>query len=200
VSGNADNIKVEINYSLRSHVFAAFDIIAQTSGVFASFPVRILSPVEIFASKIVALSSRAAARDLYDVNNMVYYGLFDEPKINLLRKCAVFYMAVAGEIDDHGFNFQRLEDITPYRIKTELRPMLRNSERFDLRAAHDRVTPFLVEHFALTEKETAFLRSFTIGQYEPQLLFDDDDIIERIKYHPMAVWRLQHIRQNRLEN
>lgn len=33
--------------------------------------------MEIFAAKTNALMSRAAARDLYDFNNMVYYGLFD---------------------------------------------------------------------------------------------------------------------------
>lgn len=33
--------------------------------------------MEIFEAKTNALMSRAAARDLYDFNNMVYYGLFD---------------------------------------------------------------------------------------------------------------------------
>jgi len=72
-AGNSDNIKVEINYSLRSHVLPVVDMNVRTSEIFAPFPVRILAPVEIFASKIVALCDRAAARDLYDLNNMVYY-------------------------------------------------------------------------------------------------------------------------------
>ena len=73
-AGNSDNIKVEINYSLRCHVLPPVDVTALASDIFSSFPVRILATVEIFASKIVALSGRAAARDLYDLNNMVYYG------------------------------------------------------------------------------------------------------------------------------
>ena len=47
-AGNSDNIKVEINYSLRSHVFPAIDITACTSEVFTPFPVRTLAPVEKF--------------------------------------------------------------------------------------------------------------------------------------------------------
>jgi len=199
VSGNADNIKVEINYSLRSHILASFDVITQTTGVLSTSPILILSPIEIFASKIVALSSRAAARDLYDINNMVFYGLFNKSEMNLLRKCAVFYLAIAGENIENGFNFQRLANITKYKIKTELQPMIRYKEKFDLRAAHDRVTSFLDEHMLLNEMETAFLKNFSLGQYEPKLLFDDNYIIERIKCHPMVVWRLRHIRQIRHE-
>jgi predicted nucleotidyltransferase component of viral defense system len=76
-AGNPDNIKVEINYMLRCHVLPPVEITAQASEAFAAFPIRTLAPVEIFASKIVALGSRAAARDLYDLNNMLYFGLFD---------------------------------------------------------------------------------------------------------------------------
>lgn len=53
--------------------------------------VKTLEPIEIFASKTNALLSRAAARDLYDFNNMLYFGLFDESEYDLFRKCIVFY-------------------------------------------------------------------------------------------------------------
>ncbi|MCL1810161.1 MAG: nucleotidyl transferase AbiEii/AbiGii toxin family protein [Clostridiales bacterium] len=121
-AGNSDNIKVEINYSLRSHVLPTATMTARTAEVFVPFPVRILAPVEIFASKIVALSDRAAPRDLYDLNNMIYLGLFDEPDNILLRKCAVFYMAVAGDVSEQGFSFERIKDITPYKVRTDLFP------------------------------------------------------------------------------
>ena len=196
IAENSDNIKVEINYSLRAHVLPATAITARISEVFIPFTVRTLAPVEIFASKIVALSDRAAARDLYDLNNMVYFGLFDEPDITLLRKCAAFYMAVAGEVTAERISFERVEDITPYKVRTDLNPMIRNAERFDLQAARDRVYGFLNECMALTEKETAFLKQFAKGCYEPQLLFENEDIVKRIESHPMALWRLQHIRES----
>jgi len=193
IAGNSDNIKVEINYSLRAHVLPSATTTARTSEVFIPFAVRTLAPIEIFASKIVALSDRAAARDLYDLNNMVYFGLFDdESDIELLHKCTVFYMAIAGEVTTQGISFERVEDITPYRVRTDLNPMIRNAERFDLQAARDRVCGFLNECMILTEKETAFLKQFAKGCYEPQLLFEDTDIVRRVENHPMALWRMQH--------
>ena len=197
VAGNSDNIKVEINYSLRAHVFPAVDSASRISEAFDPFAIRTLSPIEIFASKIVALSDRAAPRDLYDLNNMVHHGLFNETDIGMLRKCAVFYMAVAGDITARGLSFERMDDITPHKIRTGLSPMLRRAERFDVEAARTRVTAFLNEHMALTEKEAAFLQNFTSGRYEPQLLFEDEGIVKRIADHPMVVWRLQHIRGDR---
>ena len=197
VAGNSDNIKVEINYSLRSHVLPVVDSVAWASEVFAPFPIRTLAPVEIFASKVVALSDRAAPRDLYDLNNMVQYSLFSGTETDMLRKCAVFYMAVAGDISVSGFNFKRMDDITYHKIKTDLIPVIRNSERFDSQAARERVAAFLHERMALTEEESDFLKRFTVGRYEPRLLFEDDEIVKRIENHPMAAWRLQHIMQDR---
>jgi hypothetical protein len=39
------------------------------------------------------------------------------------------------------------------------------------------------------------LKHFAAGNYEPQLLFEDDEIVKRIENHPMALWRLQHIKK-----
>jgi predicted nucleotidyltransferase component of viral defense system len=115
-AGNHDNIKVEINYSLRSHVFPTTSMTVRTSDVFEPFPVRILDPVEIFASKVVALSDRAAARDLYDLNNMICFGFVDKIDLAMLRKCALFYLAVAGDVMNGWPNFSRIADITYYKV------------------------------------------------------------------------------------
>jgi predicted nucleotidyltransferase component of viral defense system len=95
----------------------------RVSGVFIPFTVRTLAPVEIFASKIAALNARAAVRDLYDINNMVYYGLFDDSETMMLRKCAVFYMAVSGDVTTHEFGFERIANITLHKVKTDLNPI-----------------------------------------------------------------------------
>jgi hypothetical protein len=44
----------------------------------------------------------------------------------------------------------------------------------------------------LTENEKRFIDNFNQGIYLPDLLFDDEDIIGRIKEHPMAAWRTIH--------
>jgi hypothetical protein len=129
---------------------------------------------------------------------MIYFGLFDESDLTMLRKCAVFYLAIAGDAAQ-GFSFKKAEDITYHKIRTDLLPMIRSTERFDLQAARDRVSSFLHEYITLTEKESAFLNYFNKGLYEPKLLFENSGIIARIENHPMAIWRLRHIREERNE-
>ena len=59
--GNKDNIKLELNYSLRSHIFAPVERRIVTDIFEEDVMVRTLEPVEIFAAKANALMSRAAA-------------------------------------------------------------------------------------------------------------------------------------------
>ena len=189
--GNLDNIKVEINYSLRCHVLPIAEDAIESSGAFAAFPIRTLAPIEIFASKIVALAGRAAARDLYDLNNMIAFNLFEPAELDMLRKCALFYLAIAGDTGAQSLDFQRLDSITPRKIKTDLYPVIRSTERFDFAAAKQRVGGFLAEHMAPAPREAEFLRCFAAGQYAPELLFDDAETAARVKEHPMALWRVQ---------
>jgi len=67
----------------------------------SDYGINSLAAIEIFASKIGALMDRAAARDLYDVNNMILFGLFDESEQELLRKSVVFYSALASRTPEY---------------------------------------------------------------------------------------------------
>lgn len=64
-AGMRDNIKVEINYMLRCHVLKIerghFISAWEPTGI----SVLSVAPVEIFASKVVALLNRTAPRDLF---------------------------------------------------------------------------------------------------------------------------------------
>jgi predicted nucleotidyltransferase component of viral defense system len=198
-AGNSDNIKVELNYSMRCHALPT--VLANVNAPVASegFAARTLASPEIFASKIVALCGRAAARDLYDLNNMVCFGLFDERERPLLRKCAVLYLAVSGDTKIQGFDFAKLGNITERMVRTDLLPMIRREERFDFPVAKERVSAFLSELLALPENEKAFLERFANGHYEPELLFDDKAILDRVTNHPMAKWRIDRIKRERRE-
>ena len=194
-AGNMDNLKIEINYSLRSHALPVIEPTTRTDSVFPEFSIQTLAPAEIFASKIVALTGRGAARDLFDMNNMVYFGLFDELDLVRLRKCAVFYLSVAGEAVDQGFNFKKLDGITTRMIRTDLLPMIRNKDKFDFLSAKTRVIDFLSELLTLNNQERLYLQRFAVGSYEPELLFDENEIVRQIMNHPMALWRIQHLQK-----
>ena len=129
------------------------------------------------ASKINALLSRAAARDLYDSRNMIYYRLFDETEEEILRKCVVFYAAISAKEINKTFDTSSIDTISPRKIKTDLYPVIKNKERFDLEATKKMVKEFIEDLMKLTKEEKEFLNRFEGGEYIPELLFEDKEII-----------------------
>lgn len=151
-----------------------------------------LSPLELFAAKINALIGRSAARDLYDIHNMIKFGLFDESEMPMLGKCVVFYTAISQDEIPDEYDFSRFNTITNRKINTDLRPVIQKGEHFDLEATKTEVAGFLKELLTLEPEERRFLDEFKAKRYKPELLFDDADILARIKEHPMALWKMQN--------
>lgn len=187
--GMRDNLKIEINYMLRCHLFEVSRRTVNLPWLESELSVLTVDPMEIFASKIVALLNRAAPRDLYDLHNMLKFGLFDESEQEMLRKCVVFYSAIGSEETPTAFSLDSIEVITQNRIKTDLLPVLRNGGFFDAKAAREECGDYLDKLLVLTGRETAFLQAFRERQYKPELLFTDDEILARIALHPMALWK-----------
>lgn len=53
------------------------------------------------------------------------------------------------------------------------------------------VKGFIEKLLLLTDDEKAFLKAFSEKQYKPELLFDDSDILNRIRQHQMVFWKMQ---------
>ena len=196
-AGMKDNIKIEINYSLRSHVLPVKQMGFAAETFASDFQVTTVSPIEIYASKTVALLTRAAARDLYDLNYMIRYGLFDEEERELYRKCVVFYLAVATQTPPTEISFSAIDTITTHKIHTDLYPVIRDKDSFELDMAKKTVINFLSDNLKLSEKEAQFLNKFRQGFYHPELLFDDEATIKRIENHPMALWKTAKTRNSK---
>lgn len=190
-SGNRDNIKIEINYSLRAHVLQAEERPIITEHFSSEYRVKTLAPIEIYGSKINALLSRAAARDLYDARNMIHYKLFDESEETLLRKTVVFYAAISAKVINKTFDTSAIDAITKQKIKTDLLPVIKRKDDFELETAKKIVKSYIADLMVLTEAEKEFLDRFENGEYIPELLFEDERTLERIKNHPMALWKMR---------
>lgn len=187
--GMKDNIKVEINYMLRCHVLETEQRHFESSWEPIGVSVLSVAPIEIFASKIVALINRTAPRDLYDIYNLVKFGLIDESEEPLLRKCVVFYSAIGAESPPFEFQFNMIDQVTQNRIKTDLYPVLRNKDKFDLKTAQMQVKAWLESLLKLEDNEQEFLDAFRNKTYQPELLFESTEIVARIRNHPMALWK-----------
>lgn len=191
MSGNKDNIKIEINYSLRSHVLAPEERNLSIELLHGQFKIKTLSALEIYGSKINALLSRAAARDLFDIWNIINQECFDELEKDLLRKIIVFYSLIAGRGVKKEFSTESIETITKQKVKRDLLPVIKRNSGFDLDIVKSEVTTFIKELMTLTDNEEEFLIRFKNGAYHPELLFTDKKILERIKHHPMALWKIR---------
>ena len=186
--GMKDNLKVEINYMLRCHVFPVFRRSATLPWNEDKISVLSVDPIEIFSAKAVALINRSAARDLYDMFNLQKYGLLDESQKSVFKKCIMFYCAIASENVPEHFDFSRIENISAQKIKTDLIPVLRRAEHFDLMTAKIGVVEYL-KGILLPEDDLSFWAYFAKGDYKPELLFDDTEILSRLAEHPMARWK-----------
>ncbi|MBC6680885.1 nucleotidyl transferase AbiEii/AbiGii toxin family protein [Zhenpiania hominis] len=189
--GNKDVLKIEINYSLRAHVFGPIKRKVLSDIFDDELEVLTLAPMEIFAAKANALMSRAAARDLYDFNNMTFLGLFDESEEDMFRKCIVFYNTISQETVNKSFDTSAIDKLTFAKIRRDLFPVIKKKEHFDLDARKQNAKEYIHDLMQLTEQELQYMTEFENKNYKPELLFDDKEILERIKNHPMAVWKCQ---------
>lgn len=190
--GTKDNIKIENNYSMRVHLLPAEGRKITTEVLSRDIDINSLAAIEIFGSKINALLNRTAARDLYDVNNMVYFGLFDESEYAFLKKCVIFYSALSSKEMRMEFDTSVIDKLTNQKIKTDLLPVICKKEAFNLEAAKKRVKTFIDELLMMTPQEKEFMVRFVNKEYMPELLFDDKAIVDRIKNHPMALWKMMN--------
>ena len=188
--GVKDNLKIEINYMLRCHVLPVVRRGVKLPWSEEALTVLSVAPLEIFASKTVALLTRTAPRDLYDIHNMVMYGLFDESEEEMLRKCIVFYSAIGAEQPPEEFELDNIEKVSLQQIKRDLAPVLRKGERFDLKLVQREVREYLASILIPRKEEELFWKAFSEGSYYPNLIFgDSNELVKNIEKHPMALWK-----------
>lgn len=195
--GMKDNIKIEINYMLRCHVLPPVKRNVNLPWLQQDLTVLSVDPLEIYGSKIVALLNRAAPRDLYDIHTMLQAGLFDESQELMLRKCVMFYSAIGSESCPEQFDLGKLTAVSQQRVKTDLIPVLRKGTWFNVSEAHAKVSSYLKDVLTPDAQELAFWTAFRQKQYQPELLFSDEAVLNRIAQHPMALWKCSDKQKNR---
>lgn len=191
-AGNRDMLKIEINYSLRSHVLDSDNRNISTDAFGNQIDIRTVAPMEIFAAKVNALMSRAAARDLYDFNNFINAGLFENDK-DLFRKIIIFYATISADRINKAFDTSAIDEITFRKIKRDLLPMLSREEvrgHFDLEQYKNKAKTYIRNLMNVTNTEQEYMIRFESEKYQPELLFNDEKILKRIEKHPMALWKI----------
>ena len=191
--GNRDNIKIEINYSMRCHILPIRRYTGTISTIDSDLDIHTLDPVELFGSKIKALLERTAARDLYDIHNMIREHIINEDEMNMLRKCVLFYRTVGctGMFSER-ISLDEIHNMSYHKIRQTLIPVLRKREKIDLDQIKSEVSSFLETLLVFTPDEEEYINEFLLGNYHPELLFDDEELLKRIRNHPMAIWKTRN--------
>lgn len=187
-AGNRDMIKIEINYSLRTHVLSSEDRVFITDAFGEPIKVRTVAAMEIFAAKTNALISRAAARDLYDFCNMADMELFSGEG-DIFRKCIIFYATISTKDVNKDFDTSAIDSLVFSKIKSDLFPVLAAKDKFDLEGKKQQAKEYIESLMKPTEAEMDYKERFIAKEYKPELLFEDTEIVERIRNHPMALWK-----------
>ena len=188
--GNKDNIKIEINYSMRCHIYAP--VMKACKAEFTpKIRVKCLDPVELFGCKIKALLERNAARDLYDVYQMILKKAVVPSRYDDLRKVILFYLAVGGSTPPKTtFSYDAIKSINYPKIRAQLKPVLRKGDNFDFEKAKSVVIEFLEHLMDLSASEKTFIEKFNAKGFAPGFLFEDEDVVARLLDHPMALWKI----------
>ena len=123
-AGNIDRIKVEINFMERIPVF---EIAEKKISIFdiPEFKVRTYRLEELFATKLRALLTRTAPRDMFDIYILLKSGLkLDE---RALKKCFIFYFCLAQ--DFRMLNTESIGRIDSLEIKKFLLPLMEKGKK-----------------------------------------------------------------------
>lgn len=101
------------------------------------------------------------------------------------------YIAVNNYTFD-DMNIERIERLDKQDIKTRLLPTLkdRNPRKSNIDEMKRYVKEYLEDILIVDDKAKEFYDKFQNGIYEPELLFADEEIIKRVKEHPMIIWKL----------
>lgn len=188
--GNRDMIKIELNYSLRAHILEPVHRKILPEVFDDDLMIRMVAPMEIFAAKGNALISRAAARDLYDWGNLIAKNLFVDER-DIFRKCFAFYATISAETVNRDFDTSAIDSLKFGKIRRDLFPVLSRKDNFMLDERKQKAKDYITDLMQLTDQEQEYMDRFIAKEYVPELLFDDEEIVERIKEHPMALWKCQ---------
>lgn len=194
-ASNRDAIKVEVNYLLRISLLSGQEKKVQLPFIKdLNLTTRVLALEEIYGGKIIALLSRGAARDLFDVYALISGKI--KYKKSILKKIVIFLGCLVRE-DFRKFSANKIRSISDRNVKTDLLPLLRKTAIPSREKMIAKVEPFLKGLLTMTKREYGYVDYFFHGQYNPEILFSKKEVvdIEALKSHPMALWKQQHIQE-----
>lgn len=98
-------------------------------------------------------------------------------------------MTISADTINKSFDTSAIDTLDFNKIRRDLFPVLNKKDNFQLDERKRMAKEYIADLMVLTAQEREYLENFEQKKYMPELLFEDADIIERVKNHPMALWK-----------
>jgi hypothetical protein len=197
--GEGGNLEVDLNFMFRVPLWPIQKLNAKQFVANSAKQVPVLDLHELAAGKLVALLVRHASRDLFDAHQLFTRSHLDLEK---LRLGFVLYGAMnrkdwrSVKIDDLGYD--------PRELENQLIPVVR-PEFLTEQKAGDWAERMIAESckglealLPMSAAEIEFLdQLLDHGQIKPELLTVDAEMSERIKSHPLLLWKAYNVREHK---
>ena len=98
-------------------------------------------------------------------------------------------MTISADNLNRTFETSAIDSLGFDKIRRDLFPVLNKKDNFSLEEKKERAKDYISALMILTEDEKEYIERFGLKKYSPELLFEDEEIVERIRMHPMALWK-----------
>jgi len=169
-NGNIDYLKIEINYSF------------------------ILNLNELIGMKLKALFDRTSVKDLFDVFQLI--NVIPSLDYQAIRKSFLFYYTLASLKYDYNI-IDKINCITKKDLISTLYPVIPKKSGYNLEIMKHSVLEFAYSILDFTNKEMEFCEKFQEGFYYPELLFENEHVLERARQNPIANYKMELKRMSR---
>lgn len=199
VLGYKGTLEVDMNYMFRVPLLPIQLKESISIGAMKISNIPVLDIHELAAGKLTALFDRTASRDLFDSHFLLTNNIVD---IKILRPLFMLYGAISHKSDWQNIKIKNIT-IESKEIKNRLIPLLKQK---DLQAFQqskkwavqmvEECQEALKSLLPLTNEEKVFFKQINQGQFAPELIFNNAEMIEHANQHPAIQWKLYNINRN----
>jgi len=197
-TGQPGILEVDINFMFRIPLWKVERMDSYVFGNYQAVNIPVLDIHELAAGKLAALFARHQARDLYDTNLLLKSKDLD---IERLRVAFVIF----GALNRKDWRTISLNDILfdSAELEKMLIPVLHKNaipDKTKVKLFTQRLTKECLKQLSLIlpfkKNELEFLdKVLDKGEIEPAVITDDIELQNRIKKHPMLLWKTLNVRE-----
>ena len=196
LSGNLD---VDLNFMFRQPLWDIQVMDSHALGTYQARNIPVVELHELVAGKLAALFSRRQARDIFDAHQALR-------QKNLVRDKLRLAFVVYGAMNRKDWRTISLDDVSCDidDLKQKLIPVMKGRD-ISPSAGESPLGEKLVEEckksismvYPLEGYEIEFLDLLLDkGEIKPELLTKNSELQERIKRHPLLLWKALNVRKN----